>query len=240
MLRFGIVTSFICLFNIKIRGALFIILSLTFLVLFCWWRDVSRERFGLGGHTKKVIKGLRVGMVLFIASEVLFFFGFFWRFFHSALRPVPEIGLAWPPKGIEPVYPFGVPLLNTLVLLRSGVSVTWRHHRILIKNYLERVQRLIITLFLGVYFTFLQGIEYYRCSFTLADRVYGSVFFVATGFHGTHVLIGSIFLAVMLSRLFRFEFREQHHTGFELAAWYWHFVDVVWIFLFRCIYWWGR
>lgn len=170
---------------------------------------------------------------------MIFFFGFFWRFFHSALSPVYQLGNLWPVYRLIPVFTFGVPLLNTLVLLRSGIRVTWRHHRILNLNIYKAKLRIIITIRLGLYFTFLQVSEYYRRRFSLCDRVYGSVFFVATGFHGLHVLIGSRFLLVILVRIFYIEFTNFHHIGFELAAWYWHFVDVVWIFLFRWLYWWS-
>ena len=209
------------------------------LTIFQWWRDVIREGTFLGFHTRRVVLGLRYGIVLFIVSEVLFFFAFFWAFFHRRLAPTPELGCCWPPIGIEPLNPFSVPLLNTAVLLASGVSVTWAHHRLIQGDLNEAIQGLIATVLLGGYFTLLQLGEYKEVSFTIADRVYGSIFFVATGFHGLHVLIGTTFLIVILIRTCLNHFRSGHHFGFEAAAWYWHFVDVVWIFLFLCIYWWG-
>jgi len=203
-----------------------------------WWRDVIREATYLGHHTTYVTKGLRWGIILFITSEVLFFFAFFWAFFHRSLSPTPELGCAWPPTGITPLNPFSVPLLNTAVLLASGVSVTWAHHRLLQQTRINTIQALTITVALGLYFTFLQAGEYIEASFRIADRVYGSTFFVATGFHGAHVLIGSAFLIVCLGRTIFYHFSSNHHFGFEAAAWYWHFVDVVWICLYLCIYWW--
>jgi len=203
-----------------------------------WWRDVIREATFIGHHTTYVTTGLRWGIILFITSEVLFFFAFFWAFFHSSLSPTPEIGCAWPPTGIKPLNPFRIPLLNTATLLASGVTVTWAHHRLLEQNRKNTIQALILTIILGVYFTILQANEYIEASFTIADRVYGSTFFVATGFHGLHVLIGSSFLIVCLWRTFIHQFSSTHHFGFEAAAWYWHFVDVVWICLYLCIYWW--
>lgn len=204
-----------------------------------WWRDVIREATFMGHHTRYVLKGLRWGIILFIVSEVCFFFAFFWAFFHRRLAPTPELGCTWPPTGITPINPFSIPLLNTAVLLASGVTITWAHHR-LIQGELKRAkQALALTVVLGVYFTFLQAIEYWEAPFTIADRVYGSTFFVATGFHGLHVVIGSSFLAVNLWRFFMQHFSTARHFGFEAAAWYWHFVDVVWIFLYLCIYWWG-
>nr|WRK19244.1 cytochrome c oxidase subunit III [Benthodytes sp. Gxx-2023] len=204
-----------------------------------WWRDVVREATFQGHHTLIVINGLRYGMILFITSEVCFFFAFFWAFFHSSLTPAIELGVSWPPNGIAPINPFLVPLLNTAVLLSSGVTVTWAHHSIIESNRNEAIQALQLTVILGVYFTVLQAWEYVDSPFTIADSIYGSTFFVATGFHGLHVIIGTIFLSVCLTRLISHHFSNSHHFGFEAAAWYWHFVDVVWLFLYVCIYWWG-
>nr|YP_010587540.1 cytochrome c oxidase subunit III [Mordacia mordax]YP_010587553.1 cytochrome c oxidase subunit III [Mordacia praecox]WAB46097.1 cytochrome c oxidase subunit III [Mordacia mordax]WAB46110.1 cytochrome c oxidase subunit III [Mordacia praecox] len=214
-------------------------LILMFLTMYQWWRDVVREGTYLGHHTPLVQKGLRYGMILFIISEVCFFAGFFWAFYHASLVPTHELGMVWPPSGINPLNPFEVPLLNTAVLLASGVSVTWAHHSIIEKNWTEATQALTLTVLLGLYFTALQAMEYYEAPFSLADSVYGSTFFVATGFHGLHVIIGSLFLLTCLLRQTLFHFTSDHHFGFEAAAWYWHFVDVVWLFLFISIYWWG-
>nr|YP_010278734.1 cytochrome c oxidase subunit III [Apachyus feae]UKE80566.1 cytochrome c oxidase subunit III [Apachyus feae] len=204
-----------------------------------WWRDVVREGTLQGCHTLKVVNGLRWGMVLFIVSEVFFFISFFWAFFHSSLSPTIDLGSLWPPVGVEPFNPLQIPLLNTAILLASGVTVTWAHHGLMGNNYTQAFQGLFITVVLGVYFTALQAYEYLEASFTIADSVYGSTFFVATGFHGIHVIIGSTFLLVCLARLAERHFSSFHHFGFEAAAWYWHFVDVVWLFLYLSIYWWG-
>lgn len=204
-----------------------------------WWRDVVRESTFQGWHTAVVEKGLRYGMILFITSEVCFFFAFFWAFFHRSLAPTVEIGVTWPPTGITPLKPFLVPLLNTAVLLSSGVTITWSHHSILAGNRSEAIQALFLTIALGAYFTVLQAWEYLDSPFTIADRIYGSTFFVATGFHGLHVIIGTTFLFICFLRLVNHHFSAHHHFGFEAAAWYWHFVDVVWLFLYVCIYWWG-
>jgi len=213
--------------------------ALVLITILQWWRDVIREATFIGHHTLAVNKGIRWGMILFIASEVLFFFAFFWAFFHARLAPTPELGCCWPPTGITPINAFSVPLLNTAVLLASGVTVTWAHHSLIEGNQKEGIQALFITVALGIYFTYLQAFEYWEATFTIADSAYGATFFVATGFHGLHVLIGSTFLLVCLVRVIRNHFSPAHHFGFEAAAWYWHFVDVVWIFLFVCIYWWG-
>nr|YP_086847.1 cytochrome c oxidase subunit III [Rhineura floridana]AAT08496.1 cytochrome c oxidase subunit III [Rhineura floridana] len=214
-------------------------LILLILTMQQWWRDVIRESTYQGHHTPPVQSGLRYGMLLFITSEVLFFFGFFWAFYHSSLAPTPEIGGTWPPNGIHPLNPFEVPLLNTTVLLASGITVTWAHHSIMEAKHKEATQALSITILLGLYFTALQAMEYYEAPFTISDSVYGTTFFVATGFHGLHVIIGSTFLLTCLLRQTKHHFTTSHHFGFEAAAWYWHFVDVVWLFLYVSIYWWG-
>lgn len=215
--------------------ALFLIVSSIYL----WWRDVVREGTYIGHHTKDVTTGLRWGIILFITSEVIFFFAFFWAFFHRRLSPTIELGCDWPPTGVSPLNPFSVPLLNTAVLLASGVTVTWAHHSLMEGTRINTIQALMLTVTLGLYFTFLQAGEYIAAPFTIRDRVYGTTFFVATGFHGLHVLIGSTFLTMCLIRVTLFHFSNNHHFGFEAAAWYWHFVDVVWICLYLCIYWWG-
>jgi len=209
------------------------------IVSYQWWRDISRESTFQGLHTSKVLNGLKWGIILFITSEVLFFFSFFWAFFHRSLSPNFEIGLFWPPIGITPFNPFSIPLLNTLILLSSGVTVTWAHHRVTEGNLTQFTHRIILTIILGIYFTALQAYEYLEASFTIADSIYGSTFFVATGFHGIHVLIGTTFLTICLIRGIKLHFSQYHHFGFEAAAWYWHFVDVVWLFLYINVYWWG-
>nr|AZH80985.1 cytochrome c oxidase subunit III [Caridina papuana] len=211
----------------------------TALTMMQWWRDITREGTYQGLHTSRVVTGLQWGMILFITSEVLFFFSFFWAFFHSSLSPTVEVGSCWPPAGIQSFNPFQIPLLNTAILLASGATVTWAHHAMMGSNRSQALQGLNLTVTLGVYFTALQAMEYYEAPFTIADSVYGSTFFVATGFHGLHVIIGSAFLSVCLYRMYMCHFSSNHHFGFEAAAWYWHFVDVVWLFLYISIYWWG-
>nr|WHU31468.1 cytochrome c oxidase subunit III [Claassenia xucheni] len=213
-----------------------IILSLTMVQ---WWRDITREGTFQGLHTLPVILGLRWGMILFITSEVFFFISFFWAFFHSSLSPTSELGAMWPPAGIVPFNPLQIPLLNTAILLASGVTVTWAHHSLMENNHTQALQGLFFTVILGIYFTILQAYEYIEAPFTLSDAVYGSTFFVATGFHGLHVIIGTTFLLTCLVRHASFHFSSNHHFGFEAAAWYWHFVDIVWLFLYITIYWWG-
>jgi len=218
-------------------------LPMGFLVLFysmfVWWRDVIREATFEGHHTLAVQSGLRMGMILFIVSEVMFFLSFFWAFFHSSLAPTIEIGAVWPPHGIDVLNPWEVPFLNTLLLLSSGAAVTWCHHAIVAGHRDQGIYGLAATIILACLFTALQVFEYIEAPFSIADSVYGAVFFMATGFHGFHVVVGTVFLAICLVRLVQLQYTKNHHFGFEAAAWYWHFVDVVWLFLFISIYWWG-
>nr|AQM37781.1 cytochrome c oxidase subunit III [Unio crassus] len=206
--------------------------------LFQWLRDVVRES-NQGWHTSYVASSIRLGMILFIISEIFFFFSFFFAFFSCSLVPGIEVGGVWPPVGIVSLNPFSLPLLNTAVLLGSGVSVTWCHHAMFCGNRMDAIFGLVISILLGCYFTFLQVCEYLECSFTIADSVYGSLFYVMTGFHGVHVILGSVMLLVGLFRLFNHEFSSERYLGLEVSIWYWHFVDVVWICLYLCVYWWG-
>lgn len=201
-----------------------------------WWRDIVREGTFEGQHTLRVQQGLRYGMIFFILSEVFFFVAFFWGFFNSSLNPAIELGHVWPPKGIDAFDPFGLPFLNTLILLSSGVTVTWAHHAIRAGLRNDAIIALTATVALGLLFTTLQYHEYSEATFTIADGAYGTTFYMATGFHGLHVIIGTVFLLVCLIRVVRNHFTTDHHVGFEAAAWYWHFVDVVWLFLFTSVY----
>ena len=235
-----------------------------------WWRDVIKESL-TGENTSTVIRlGLRYGMVLFIASEVMFFAAWFWAFFGAALFPgagdpvmladgtqmlnsngdpafigndgrLHATGGVWPPVGVQPLSPWGLPLINTLVLLLSGTTVTWAHHAVVHNDQKGLVQGLVLTIVLGLFFTALQAVEYAEAlnlgMFTFSGGgIYGASFFMATGFHGLHVIIGTIFLIVCLFRALAGHFTPDRHFGFEAAAWYWHFVDVVWLFLFAFIY----
>jgi heme/copper-type cytochrome/quinol oxidase subunit 3 len=204
--------------------------------MFLWWRDVIREAHYQGHHTPVVQIGMRYGMALFITSEVFFFLAFFWAFFDMALYP--RLG-EWPPEGIITFDPFDLPLINTLILLLSGTTVTWAHAALLQGKRDQLKLGLWLTVILGVAFTALQAYEYSHAAFGFTDTVYASTFYMATGFHGFHVIVGTIFLAVCLYRVYLGHFTPEQHFGFEAAAWYWHFVDVVWLFLFVCIYWWG-
>ena len=215
--------------------------------MFNWWSNTVREAHE-GHHTPVVQLHLRYGMILFIASEVMFFLAWFWAFFSAALFPsaVDAVGAQWPPQGTEVLDPFGWPLLNTLILLCSGTTVTWAHHALIHGDREGLKKGLWCTILLGLLFTGIQAYEYIHAPFSfsrlneeLPGNIYGSTFFMATGFHGAHVIIGTIFLIVCLARAYKGDFTPKQHFGFEAAAWYWHFVDVVWLFLFVSIYVWG-
>jgi cytochrome c oxidase subunit 3 len=212
---------------------------LTLVTMFMWWRDVVKEATFEGHHTPVVQIGLRYGMALFIASEVMFFVAWFWAYFNASLFPTEAIEGKWPPPGIQVFDPWGLPFLNTLILLMSGVTVTWAHHALREGNREHTLQGLALTIILGLSFTAIQAYEYTHAAFGFADGIYPTTFFMATGFHGFHVIIGTIFLCVCFYRAYKNHFTPTHHFGFEAAAWYWHFVDVVWLFLFTVIYWVG-
>jgi len=235
-----------------------------------WWRDITKESL-TGENTSTVIRlGLRYGMILFIASEVMFFAAWFWAFFGAALFPggmdpillpggeallndegLPALlgndgravatGAVWPPQGVTPLNPWHLPLINTLILLLSGTTVTWAHHAVVHNDQKSLKWGLLATIGLGLIFTYFQFLEYSEAlgeglfKFS-GGGIYGASFFMATGFHGLHVVIGTLFLIVCYFRAVKGHFTPERHFGFEAAAWYWHFVDVVWLFLFACIY----
>lgn len=227
-------------------------LGMVLFTMYSWWRDVIFEG-DIGKHHSAIVRhGMRLGMALFILSEVMFFFAFFWAFFKAVLMPVlvfngmhlfeseiPVVTGTWPPKGIEVLDAFDLPLINTLILLLSGCTVTWAHYGLLHNDRKALIKGLAITVVLGMLFTTLQVIEYGHATFGFKDGIYPSTFYMATGFHGAHVLIGTLFLLVCLVRAVRGKMTPEGHLGFEFAAWYWHFVDVVWLFLFLFVYIWG-
>ncbi|VAW18261.1 Cytochrome c oxidase polypeptide III [hydrothermal vent metagenome] len=226
------------LFFIGLTGVLY--------TMFVWWADVVSEA-NSGDHTEVVQMHHRYGMILFIASEVMFFVAWFWAYFDGFFRiddveqftRVAVSGGVWPPNGVELFNPWHLPLFNTLVLLASGTTVTWAHHALLEGDRRGLKWGLVLTIALGALFTAVQIIEYAQAGFSFSGNIYGATFFMATGFHGFHVFVGTIFLIVCLVRMLNGDFTPKQHLGFEFAAWYWHFVDVVWLFLFASVYVWG-
>ena len=218
-------------------------LAVVLYVMYAWWSDVIAESHG-GDHTPVVQIGLRYGFIMFIMSEVMFFSAWFWTLFKHAMYPLgpdsPKVDGVWPPAGIETFDAFHLPLINTLILLCSGAAATWAHHALVHdNNRKDLVNGLVLAIVLGAMFTVFQAYEYSNAAFGFAGNIYGASFFMATGFHGFHVIIGTIFLTVCLLRALAGHFTPQQHIGFEAAAWYWHFVDVVWLFLFAAVYIWG-
>jgi cytochrome c oxidase subunit 3 len=224
----------------KNTGIIFFI-SLFLLVysMSLWFRDVIAEGTYYGHHTSAVQKGINIGVILFIISEIFFFLTIFWAFFHSGISPDIEIGSEWPPLGIQAINPFELPLLNTIILLSSGVTVTYAHHSLIQGNRSGSLYGLVYTIILAVIFTSLQGIEYTVSSFTISDGIFGTCFYFGTGFHGLHVIIGTIFITVGLWRTLAYHLTDNHHLGLEAGILYWHFVDVVWLFLYVFVYYWG-
>ena len=235
-------TSSGVLFMHDFSNAEYISLAAFICLLSCmtlWFRDIISEGTYIGNHTLAVQRGLNLGVALFIISEVFFFLAIFWAYFHSALSPTVELGAHWPPMGIEAINPFELPLINTIILLSSGFTVTYAHHSLIQGNRLAALNGLLYTIVLAVIFTGFQGVEYTVSFFNITDASFGSCFYFGTGFHGLHVIIGTIFLLVGTWRVLSYQATENHHLGLESGILYWHFVDVVWIFLFISVYYWG-
>ena len=204
-----------------------------------WWRDIIRERTFQGLHSNIIYKRLKLSIILFIISELLFFISFFWRYLNSSLSPNIEIGNIWPPKNIHQFNPYEIPLLNTIILLSSRITITLRHYYLIKKKKIKSIIILIITIIIGIIFSIIQIYEYYNSTFSINDSIYGSLFFITTGFHGLHVIIGTLFLIISLIRIINNHLSRYHHFGFEASSWYWHFVDLIWIIVYSIIYWWN-
>lgn len=214
-----------------------IILTSTGMAL--WFRDVIVEGTYLGHHTEQVKRGLTIGVALFIVSELMAFLSIFWAYFHSSLSPAIEIGGTWPPFGITTLDPFAIPLLNTILLLSSGAFITYAHHALIKGNRRSAILGTFITIVFAIVFTCLQYYEYVEAGFSIADSIFGTVFFCSTGLHGLHVIVGTTFIAVQFFRLLFHQLTKSHHIGMESAIAYWHFVDVVWLFLYAFVYLWA-
>jgi len=207
--------------------------------MFLWFCDIIIESTHLGHHTKEVKNGIILGVFLFIISEVFAFLSIFWAYFHSSLSPAIELGGVWPPAGITPLDPFAIPLLNTFLLLSSGAFITYGHHALLGGDRKGAILGTLLTIVLAVVFTGLQYYEYSEAAFTITDSVYGSAFYCSTGLHGLHVIVGTLFIVMGFHRMLNYHLTRLHHAGHEAAIFYWHFVDVVWLFLFIAVYYWG-
>lgn len=238
LIRVRVIIRFVSLY-LSIKVGINILILIVVLVVLNWFKDVRRERDLIVDHRTLNNIFFKTGIILFITSEIIFFVSFFWCYFDFVLVVDFELGRVWPPKGIQRINPFRIPLLNTIILLSSGVLITWRHFSILNNNWFFSVVTLFSTLILGVYFLFIQYEEYIDATYTFISRGYGRIFFLATGFHGFHVLLGCILITGRLYRMLRLTCDRFSHYNFEFSAWYWHFVDVVWLFLFIFIYWWG-
>jgi len=216
----------------------FVQITLILLIAFQWWRDVIREAKA-GYHTQKVQKGILIGFLLFLISEIMLFSSFFWAFFHSSLSPNIELGIQWPPLGINAVNTWAIPLLGSSVLVASGFILTIAHHALISGNKNLSLWMTAFTVIFGALFLLLQFNEYSFGEVTIADSVYGSVFYMTTGLHALHVIVGVLFLFISYLRIFYDHFSTEHHVGFEFAIYYWHLVDVVWLLVFVIFYWWG-
>ena len=231
-------TAVISLHDIDLRGLRWLTPIVTLSGIILWFRDITIEGTYLRDHTLYVQKALSMGVVLFIVTEVFFFLSIFWAYFHSSLSPAVELRSQWPPAGITPLNPIGVPLLNTILLLTSRATLTFAHHALICNQRKRALLRTLVTISVALVFTALQGLEYQDCGFTMRDRVYRSVFYFSTGFHRAHVVIRTIFIRVILYRIMQHHTTREHHIGLERAILYWHFVDLVWLFLYISVYWW--
>jgi cytochrome c oxidase subunit III len=226
---------------LMVRGITSVVLIagviLTLFTMAGWWYDVIQE--AKTEHTSVVRRGFRYGMGVFILSEVMFFVAFFWAYLNASLMPNEAMGNVWPPKGVHTIDPFDLPYLNTLILLTSGNTITWAHHSLTQGDPKSALRMTAWTILLGILFLSVQIYEFAHADFAFKGGIYPSTFYMATGFHGFHVFVGVCFLSVCWARTFLGQFTAKDHFGFEAATWYWHFVDVVWLFLFTLIYWWG-
>nr|YP_009708261.1 cytochrome c oxidase subunit III [Paracolopha morrisoni]QEV85460.1 cytochrome c oxidase subunit III [Paracolopha morrisoni] len=237
---FNLMISNIMMLNFKSNMFFFFNLLMIITIAFTWWRDIIRESTFQGNHNFFIMNLIKFSMILFIISEMFLFISFFWNFLHNSLAPSIELGLNWPPKNIIFFDPMLIPLLNTIILLTSSFTITLTHFYLLTNNKKKTLMFMNLTIILSIYFLILQMIEYKQATFTFSDSIFGSSFYMATGFHGLHVLIGTLYLLINLIRLIKNQISFIHHISFELAAWYWHFIDIIWLFLYMTFYWWNN
>nr|QJF58147.1 cytochrome c oxidase subunit 3 [Adelges tsugae] len=237
---FNLMISNLMMMNYKINIMMMLNIMTMMTISILWWRDIIRESTFQGNHNFYTMNLIKFSMMLFIISELFLFISFFWNFLHNSLAPSIELGLNWPPKNIKFFNPMMIPLLNTIILLTSSFSITLTHFFLLNNKIKNSKMYMKLTIMLSVYFLLLQMFEYNQATFTFSDSIFGSSFYIATGFHGIHVIIGTIFLIINLIRMIYMQMSFIHHISFELAAWYWHFVDIIWLFLYITIYWWNN
>nr|AKM70110.1 cytochrome oxidase subunit III [Kurisakia onigurumii] len=240
MNTFNLMLSNIMILNFKLNLYYFMNLMLIIMLSMLWWRDIIRESTFQGNHNFNIMNLIKLSMILFIISEMFLFISFFWNFLHNSLAPSIELGLNWPPKNIMFFNPMLIPMLNTIILLTSSFTVTLTHFYLLNNKKNKTLMFMNLTILMSLYFLLLQMLEYKQAMFTFSDSIFGSSFYMATGFHGLHVIIGTIFLMLNLIRMMKNHFSFIHHISFELAAWYWHFIDIIWLFLYMTFYWWNN
>nr|YP_010028679.1 cytochrome c oxidase subunit III [Stomaphis sinisalicis]QOS49066.1 cytochrome c oxidase subunit 3 [Stomaphis sinisalicis] len=237
---FNLLMSNIMIMNFKFNSISILNLMLILLISSLWWRDIIRESTFQGNHNFYIMNLIKLSMIMFIISEMFLFISFFWNFLHNSLAPSIELGLNWPPKNILFFNPLLIPLLNTIILLTSSFTITLTHFYLLNNKIKKSILFMNLTILLSIYFLILQFIEYKQAMFTFSDSIFGSSFYMATGFHGLHVIIGTLFLMINYLRMKKFYFSFIHHVSFELSAWYWHFIDIIWLFLYMTFYWWNN
>nr|QHF16908.1 cytochrome c oxidase subunit III [Therioaphis trifolii] len=237
---FNLLISNIMMMNFKMNMFSFMNLMIIFIISSLWWRDIIRESTFQGNHNFYIMNLIKLSMILFIISEMFLFISFFWNFLHNSLAPSIELGLNWPPKNIQFFNPLLIPMLNTIILLTSSFTITLTHFYLLNNNKSKSLIFMNLTIILSIYFLILQMIEYNEATFTFSDSIFGSSFYMATGFHGMHVIIGTIFLLMNMIRMIKMHMSFLHHISFELAAWYWHFIDIIWLLLYMTFYWWNN
>nr|YP_009236617.1 cytochrome c oxidase subunit III [Hormaphis betulae]AMJ17082.1 cytochrome c oxidase subunit III [Hormaphis betulae] len=240
MNTFNMMISNIMMMNFKFNLMMMFNIINMIIISMLWWRDIIRESTFQGNHNFYIMNLIKFSMILFIISEMFLFISFFWNFLHNSLSPSIELGLNWPPKNINFFNPMLIPLLNTIILLTSSFTITLSHFYLLNNNKKKTTMFMNLTIILSVYFLLLQMLEYKEATFTFSDSVFGASFYMATGFHGMHVMIGMMFLSINLLRIINMHFSFIHHISFELAAWYWHFIDIIWLFLYMTFYWWNN
>nr|YP_009341843.1 cytochrome c oxidase subunit III [Mindarus keteleerifoliae]AKM70084.1 cytochrome oxidase subunit III [Mindarus keteleerifoliae] len=237
---FNMMISNIMMMNYKMNSIMLMNIFMIILISILWWRDIIRESTFMGNHNFFIMNLIKFSMIMFIISEMFLFISFFWNFLHNSLSPSIELGLNWPPKNIEFFNPLLIPLLNTIILLTSSFTITLSHFYLLNNNSKKSMNFLLLTMTLSMYFLMLQALEYNQATFTFSDSIFGSSFYMATGFHGLHMMIGTLFLMINLMRMLKLHFSFIHHISFELSAWYWHFIDIIWLFLYMTFYWWNN